>query len=88
MNIPKYFDPLAHVPSPQIRESLSLNGGAFYRSTRQVQPSFSVKCGEYGLFYAYYRARGYTMEEISPKFYPSRLKFSDLKVTAFYNNYK
>ena len=86
--IPKYFDPLAHFLPPQIQESLFLNGAAFYRSTHQVQPSSSLKCGEYCLFYAYYRARGCTMEEILQKFYPSRLKFNDLKVTAFYNNYK
>ena len=76
-DIPEYFDPLAHFPSLQMRESLFLNKSSFYRSTRQVQPSFSVKCGEYCL-----------LEKIMEKFYSSRLKFNDLKVTAFYNNYK
>ena len=71
-----------------MQESLFLNKSAFYRSTHQVQPSFSVKCGEYCLFYAYYCARGYSMEKIMENFYSSRLKFIDLKVTAFYNNYK
>ena len=85
---PEYFDPLAQFPPPQIQESLFLTGLAFYRSTRQVQPPFSVKCGEYGLFYAYYRARGYSMEEILQKFYQSLLKFNNLKMSAFYNNYK
>ena len=87
-DIPEYFDPLAHFPSPQMQERLFLKKSAFYRNTQQVQPSFSVKCGEYCLFYTYYCARGYSMEKIMVKFYPSRLKFNDLKVTAFYNNYK
>ena len=87
-DIPKYFDPLAHFPSPQMQENLFLKKSAFYRSTRQVQPSLSVKCGEYCLFYTYYRARGYSMKKIMEKFYSSRLKFNDLKVTAFYNHYK
>ena len=87
-DIPEYFDPLAHFPSPEMRASLFFNKSAFYRSTRQVQPSFSVKCGEYCLFYAYYQARGYSMEKIMEKFYSSRLKFNDFKVTAFYNSYK
>ena len=87
-DIPEYFDPLGHFPPPEIEESLFLNGRAFYRSIRQVQPSFSLKCGEYCLFYAYYRARGYSMEKIMEKFYPSRLKYNDLKMTAFYKSHK
>ena len=86
-DIPEYFDPLAHFPSPQMQESLFFKK-SFYRNTCQVQPSFSVKCGEYCLFYAYYHARGYSMGKIMEKFYSSRLKFNDFKVTAFYNNYK
>ena len=87
-DIPEYFDPLGHFPSAQMQESLFLKKSSFYTNTRQVQPPFSVRCGEYCLFYAYYRARGYSMKKIMDKFYSSRLKFNDLKVAAFYNKYK
>ena len=75
------FDPLGKPPLPEMRQVL---GDRYNYNTQRVQHPSSESCGQFCLYYAYYKSRGYSMKDILHKFDPLQLVFNDSKVNYFY----
>ena len=58
----EYFDPLAESPNRVIEQFLSrASQNGYLRMTSPVQGQQSRKCGQFCLYYCYYRVRNYSM---------------------------
>lgn len=58
----EFFDPLGH-DARHYNLDTNLKNNYVYNNTK-VQGPFSVKCGQFCLFYLYHRCNGYTMLDI------------------------
>ena len=84
-----FFDSLAKTPteySQNFTNFLINNGPQYKISSMRIQGPDSVKCGEFCVFYAYHRCKGYTLNDIVTMFSNTRFVMNDLKVETFVNN--
>ena len=64
-----------------------INSGPSYKySTKRIQSSRSISCGQFCIFYAYNRCAGYTFEQILDMFSERNLYINDIIVNRFVNN--
>jgi hypothetical protein len=82
-NIPEYFDSLGQQPQPDFVNFLINQGPNYLRNTRRVQDYYSNTCGLYCLFYAYFRCRRYSFQDIMDMF-SYNLKQNEFIVKTFY----
>ena len=87
--INEYFDPLGYAPKEQeIENYLIWHGNSYQYNNKRIQGPFSNKCGQFCLFYCYYKARGWTMEEILHRFSDDNFLLNDIIVQTFYEHTK
>lgn len=83
-NIPEHFDSLGYQPIKYLENYLIVNGPNFIVNTKRVQNYTSNSCGMFCLFYAYFRCRGYSFNEIMHMF-SDNLILNEFVVQSFYN---
>ena len=84
----EFFDSLAKSPteySINFTNFLINNGPQYKMSTMRIQGPHSIKCGEFCLFYAYHRCKGYTLNDIVTMFSKTHFALNDFKVERFVN---
>ena len=81
--VPEYFDPLGDQPIEVFQDFLILNGLKYKINTKKVQSSLSSLCEMYCLFYAYFRCRDYSMNQILNVF-RDNLLINDIIASYFY----
>ena len=82
--ISKYFDPLGKMPDSYFQNYLSLQSLSYRYNSKRCQNYGSNICGQYCLFYCYFRSRGYSMEDILNMFEENDLMYNDQLVYYFY----
>ena len=84
-NTIEYFDSLGSPPSElEIERSLSWHGPDYVYNSTEVQGHLTKTCGQFCLFYIYFKARGLSMTEIVAKFNKNYI-LNDVKVKFFYD---
>ena len=65
----EYFDPLGKEPNNIIEDYLTLMGpNGYLRNVKRVQGARSVNCGQFCLYYAYFKSRDMSMNTILSSF--------------------
>ena len=65
----EYFDPLGKEPNNIIEDYLTLMGpNGYLRNVKRVQGARSVNCGQFCLYYAYFKSRDVSMGAILSSF--------------------
>ena len=85
----EFFDSLAKEPSSyhaNIENFLLCKGHSYKYSKKRIQSTVSIKCGEFCVFYAYHRCKGYSFEQILSMFSATNLVLNDIVVERFVNN--
>ena len=82
--ISEYFDPLGKVPDTDFKNYLTQQSRSYRYSDKRCQNYASNICGQYCLFYCYFRARGYSMQHILNMFDENNLLYNDQLVYYFY----
>ena len=83
----EYFDPLGEQPNTIIEDYLTLMGPSGYlRNMKPVQGIHSENCGEFCLYYAYFRCRDISMDTILSSL-TLDYTFNDYIVTKFVSKY-
>ena len=82
--ISEYFDPLGKSPDGYFSNYLSEQSKSYSYNTKRCQNYGTNICGQYCLFYCYFRARGYSMEDIVKMFDENDLVYNDQLVYFFY----
>ena len=85
----EFFDSLAHLPmdyNENFTNFLINHGPPYSYGTVRIQSETSVKCGEFCVFYAYHRCKGFTLEEILSMFTKKSLNINDVIVERFADN--
>ena len=80
----EYFDPLGKDPDTDFQNYLTLQSKGYMFNTQRCQNYMSNLCGQYCLFYCYFRARGRGMGTIFNIFDKSNLYYNDQLVFHFY----
>ena len=88
---PEFFDSAGHTPDSyhvRFQNVLINNGdGAYIINTGRLQPPATDTCGAFCLFYAAYRCRGWTMNDILRLFRGTSLMDNDTTVVDFVNRF-
>ena len=82
-----YFDSTGAYPFPEARSVHQKSGPWEWNSTR-VQSVSSKKCGEFCLYFSYYKSQGVSMKDIVDSLSSRYLRLNDRKVAMFYEHYK
>ena len=85
----EFFDSLAKSPDNyhlNFENFLMTQGSSYKYSIKRIQASDSIMCGQFCVFYAYHRCKGYSMEDILAMFSSSDLHRNDIIVDKFVNN--
>ena len=82
--ITEYFDPLGKAPLTYFRDYMRLQSQIYQYNMKRCQNYFSNLCGQYCLFYCYFRARSYAMQDILDMFDEKDLVYNDQVVYFFY----
>ena len=80
----EYFDPLGKKPDEEFVSYLTLQSQHYIFNNRRCQSRVSNLCGQYCLFYCYFRSRGYSMQDILGMFDENNLLYNDQLVYFFY----
>ena len=83
--ISEYFDPLGKSPDGYFISYLTQQSGSYRYNVKRCQNYVSNICGQYCLFFCYFRARAYSMEDILKMFQENDLVYNDQLVYFFYN---
>ena len=81
----EYFDPLGKEPDEDFKNYLIMQADRYMFNNQRCQNYMSNLCGHYCLFYCYFRARGYGMQNILNMFDKNDLFYNDQMVYFFYN---
>jgi hypothetical protein len=83
----EYFDPLGEAPNSLMEHYLwRINPNGYLRNNKRVQGSRSNNCGQFCLYYSYYRVRNYTMQCILNSL-TLDYAYNDYIVDQFVDNY-
>ena len=85
----EFFDSLAKEPQSyhtNIENFLLCKEKPYKYSKMRIQSSVSIKCGEFCIFYAYHRCKGYSFEQILSVFSSTNLLLNDCIVERFVNS--
>ena len=82
--ITEYFDPLGNIPDKYIANYMMVQSKTFMYNVKRCQNFRSNLCGQYCLFYCYFRSRGYLMQDILSMFNEKDLEYNDQLVYYFY----
>lgn len=74
----EFFDSFGHTPSAYAFPLI-----AHTHNMLQFQSDFSVLCGQFCIYYLYYRSRGLCLKDIQSMLSSSRHEFNDKKVNCF-----
>ena len=80
----EHFDPLGKVPDQHFKDYMSFQSRNYMYNTKRCQNYLSNLCGQYCLFYCYFRAREYSMQDILDMFNENDLVYNDQLVYFFY----
>ena len=80
----EYFDPLGKEPDLDFKRYMTLQSQSYQFNEKRCQNYSSNLCGQYCLFYCYFRARGYSMTDILDMFNEKDLVYNDQMVYFFY----
>ena len=85
-NLPvEFFDSYGIKPKQkEILEFIRFNGKRYKYNDKRIQGNNSINCGLFALFFIYFRAKGYTMEQFLKLFTNNYLN-NDLIVKKLYN---
>lgn len=73
--ISEYFDSYGNDPNDTIEQYI---GGNYIAQTKQLQSASSTICGQWCMYYIWYRCRGYTLSEIVSQFSSNTEKNDDI----------
>ena len=79
--VSEHFDSIGQKPLKDFEHFLISNGPQYMFNSKRLQNYNSNVCGQYCLFYAYYRCRGYKFKEIIDMF-SKNLMLNDVKVNS------
>ena len=82
--ISEYFDPLGKEPDSDFMTYMTLQSQSYQFNEKRCQNYLSNLCGQYCLFYSYFRARGYSMKDILAMFNEQDWLYNDQMVYFFY----
>lgn len=80
----EHFDSSGHLPSLALQQELISQGPLYMYNTMRVQSFTSDTCGQFCLFFCYFRCRGYSFTEIMNMF-TSSLELNESIVSLFYS---
>ena len=80
----EYFDPLGKEPDNYLKDYMSSQSKSYQYNTKRCQNYISNICGQYCLFYCYFRAREYSMQDILDMFEKNDLRYNDQLIYFFY----
>ena len=80
----KHFDSSGHLLSLALQQELISQGPLYMYNTMRVQSFTSDTCGQFCLFFCYFRCRGYSFTEIMNMF-TSSLELNESIVSLFYS---
>ena len=81
----EYYDPLGKHPADYFTLYLTSQSKNYKYNMKRCQSYWSNLCGQYCLFFCYFRSRGYSMEAILDMF-DKDLVYNDLIVYLFYKS--
>jgi hypothetical protein len=85
----EYFDSYGQPPRQQrIYDFISVNKRGFIYNNKRIQSHNSENCGQFTLFYIYFRCRGYTMKQYSKFFMPENFHYNDRFIEYLYKKHK
>ena len=82
----EYFD--SYGRPPQHREVLTflrLNGNKFKYNMKRIQSNESQNCGQFTLFFIYFRSKGYTMDQYMKLYSNIDYQYNDQIIEKLYN---
>lgn len=82
-SVNEQFNSTGQPPQVDIQAQLVRNGMKYMYNNKRVQSFTSSTCGEFALFYSYFRCRGFTFQEILDMF-TSDLENNETIVNMFY----
>ena len=85
-NYCEFFDSLAHDPSYYSKNFLQFLKCAcskYAMNTRRIQGQASTMCGEFCIYYCYYRCKGVAFMQIVDRFNAENLNLNDRKLQKF-----
>lgn len=74
----EFFDSFGHTPSAYAFPLL-----CHAHNSLQLQSDFSLVCGQFCIFYLYYRSRGLSLKNIQSMLCPTQQVYNDIKVNCF-----
>jgi hypothetical protein len=84
----EYFDSYGFTPTlPAIYKIIDLNGKYYIHNNETIQGVDSNNCGLFTLFYIYFRARGYSMNQYL-KFFITNKTHNDMFIKNLFNKVK
>ena len=81
--INEHFNSSGNDPSEYVSMHLFQHGDKFITNTKRLQSFASSSCGEFALFFAYWRCRNYSFRKILQMF-STDLEQNDFLVQSFY----
>lgn len=82
--VSEHFDSSGQKPPPSLELELIFHSSMYMYNTSRVQSFTSNTCGEFSLFFCYFRCRGFTFKEIMNMF-TGNLEENENLVQLFYN---
>lgn len=81
-NVNEHFDSAGIAPRPDFKDYLTMRGIYMYNDKR-VQSFNTNTCGQFCLFYSYFRSRGFSFDDIMSMF-TDNLKLNEIIIQYFY----
>ena len=81
--VTEYFDPLGKEPDEFIKRFMENESTCYINNTKQCQSSLSNTCGQFCLFYCFFRSRGQSMGGIL-EYFKTNLLYNEALVHEFY----
>ena len=81
-----YFDSYGRPPEHlEVFNFIRLNGQKFKYNSKRIQSDQSENCGQFTLFFIYFRSKGYTMDQYLNLFSDQDYLFNDKIIERLYN---
>ena len=82
----EYFDSYGRPPQHgEVLTFIRLNGNKFKYNTKRIQSNESQNCGQFTLFFIYFRSKGYTMDQYMKIYSNIDYQYNDQIIEKLYN---